>query len=191
MEEKSALRRAIKERLSKFSENDRRVESGIIVRELRKLITEGMKTVAVFSPYVDEPNITPLITEWLDQKKVICLGKNEGNRMIMHRIFSIDDIARNPTTNIPEPTEIHPILEETIDIVLVPGRAFTKEGGRLGRGNGGYDRWISIQRKRNSETQVVGMCFDCQMIDALPMEPHDEKVDIVLTPSKKYIGAKV
>lgn len=182
MEEKAILRRAIKERLAKLSENERRVESAIIVRELRKLCTEAT-TIAAFSPYLDEPNITPLITEWLEQKKVICLGKNSGNRMIMHSILSLEDVARNPVTNIPEPVSHAPIDEKTIDIVIVPGRAFTKDGLRMGRGNGGYDIWIRAQRLRNPATRFIGVCFDCQILQDIPVEEHDEKVNRVVTPS--------
>ncbi len=181
MEEKAALRRAIKERLQDLSLNDRRVESNVIVREISKLIPKEARTIAVFSPYQDEPNITPLITELLEQKRVICLGKNEANHMIMHRIFSIDDIARNPLTNIPEPTAHNPIDEKTIDVVIVPGRAFTRECSRMGRGNGGYDIWIKAQRTRNAATLYIGVCFDCQILQELPEEPHDERMDVVIT----------
>jgi 5-formyltetrahydrofolate cyclo-ligase len=65
--------------------------------------------------------------------------------------------------------------------VLVPGRAFTKAGGRLGRGGGTYDRWINAQRKKNPATRFIGVCFRCQIIKELPMEEHDEKVDEVVT----------
>lgn len=181
MEAKAELRRAIKERLAKISENDRRVESAIIVRELQKILTEEAQTIAVYSPYLDEPNITPLITKYLEQKHVICLGKNEGNHMVMHQIFSIDDVARNPTTNIPEPTLHNPIDEKLIDVAIIPGRAFTRQGQRLGRGNGGYDIWIRAQRIKNPRTQYIGVCFDCQILQNLPEEAHDEKVDIVVT----------
>lgn len=184
MEEKAVLRRAIKERLTRLSENDRRVESQVIIRELRKLCMKAT-TIAAYSPYLDEPNITPLIEEWLEQKKVICLGKNSGNRMVMHSISSLDDVARNPVTNIPEPTSNSPIDEKTIDIVIVPGRAFTKDGVRMGRGNGGYDIWIRAQRKRNPLTRFIGICFDSQILQEIPIEEHDERVDRVVTPNSQ------
>ena len=186
MEAKTELRRSIKERLSRLTENDRRVESQIIVRELRKLLPNNPRIIAAYSPYVDEPNINPLITELLNEKNVICMGKVDGNRMVMHRIQSHEDLHRNPVTNIIEPKEMSPIEESVIDVVLVPGRAFGIDGSRLGRGNGGYDRWIRDQRHRNPHTLMIGICFDCQIVQNIPMEEHDECVNIVVTASKIF-----
>ncbi len=181
MEAKAELRRAIKERLSRMTENDRRVESQIIVRELRKLMPAAPAVIAAFSPYMDEPNITPLLTELLNQKNVICMGKVQGNHMVMHSIESLDDIGRNPVSNIIEPVENNLVDESSISLVIVPGRAFTRKGLRLGRGNGGYDRWLEEQMKRNPATKTIGVCFDCQLLNELPTESHDRPVDIVLT----------
>ncbi len=185
MEAKAELRRAIKERLSRMSENDRRVESQIILRELRKILPSGPHTIGIYSPYLDEPNLTPLITELLEQKNVVCMPKSGTHSMLMHRILSLQEIGRNPVTNIIEPIIDRPVDETTMQTVVVPGRAFTKEGVRLGRGNGGYDRWIQEQRKRNPATRFIGVCFDCQIVQDMPVEGHDEKVDLLVTPRMK------
>lgn len=177
---KSELRLAIKERLARMSETERRVESNVIVRTLDPLLV-GKKTIAVYMPYIDEPNIRPIILQLLKQKNVVCMPKVNGLRMTMHRIRSLDDVGRNQTTNIVEPIENAPIDESSIDVVVVPGRAFTQEGIRMGRGNGGYDRWITEQRKRNTATTYIGACFECQMLTEIPVEGHDEKMDRVIT----------
>ncbi len=187
MEAKAELRRAIKERLQRLSENDRRVESQIIVRELRKILPPPPALIALFSPYVDEPDITPLITELLKKKNVICMGKLEANHMVMHHIRSVADVHRNPVTNILEPRDDSPAEEGKISVAIVPGRAFTQKGERMGRGNGGYDDWIAAQRKRSPNTQYVGICFDCQIVQDLPTEPHDQAVDTVITPLHRYV----
>ncbi len=180
MEAKKELRQAMKERLARMSENDRRVESQIIVRELRKLLPTAPAMIAVYIPYLDEPDIRPLIAELLEQKNMICLPKAEPHRMTMHQIRSLDDIQKNPVTSIIEPARDAPVDEATIDLVLVPGRAFTNTGLRLGRGNGGYDRWMHEQHIRNPKTQYLGICFDCQIVQEMPTEEHDERVDRVL-----------
>lgn len=181
MEAKAELRRAIKERLSRMTENDRRVESQIIVRELKKRMPTAPATIAAYFPYMDEPDIRPLLTELLEQKNVICMGKVEGNHMTMHRIRSLDDVGRNPVSNILEPMKDSPLDEAIISMAIVPGRGFTREGLRMGRGNGGYDRWIAEQMKRNPNMRTIGVCFDCQLLHDLPIEPHDRPVDAVLT----------
>lgn len=181
MEAKAELRRAIRERLSRMTENDRRVESQIIVRELRKHMPPSPAMIALYSAYMDEPNITPLMTELLEQKNVICLGKTDGHHMTMHRIKSEEEIGRNSVTNIIEPQHEDPVDESMIALAIIPGRAFTKEGLRLGRGNGGYDRWLEEQMKRNSATKTIGVCFGCQLLPKIPIEPHDHPVDMVIT----------
>jgi 5-formyltetrahydrofolate cyclo-ligase len=183
MEAKIELRRAIKERLSKMSANDRRVESQVIVRELKKILPPGHITIAAFMPYLDEPDISPLLTELLEQKNVICMGKVEGNAMKMHRISALSDVHRNPVSNILEPKDHNHIDESEIGIAIIPGRAFTKEGLRMGRGNGGFDRWIEELKKKNPSARTIGVCFDCQIVTNLPTEPHDRPVDVVVTPT--------
>lgn len=183
---KSGLRLAIRDRLGKLSARDREVESQIVVRELKKLLPSSPSTIAAYSAYSDEPDLTILITELLREKNVICLPKIEQNHLVMHRIRSVNEVHRHPVTNVPEPIDAFPIDESTIAIVIIPGRAFTTDGHRLGRGNGGYDHWIALQRKRNPATKYIGVCFECQIIQELPMETHDEKMDLVVTARKTY-----
>ena len=118
-----------------MSENDRRVESQIIVRELRKMLPPSPTVVAAYLPYIDEPNITPLLEELLKQKNVICMPKVVGNHLTMYQIFSLSEVKKNPATGILEPMTDQGVDEAMIETVIVPGRAFTKEGLRMGRGN--------------------------------------------------------
>jgi 5-formyltetrahydrofolate cyclo-ligase len=64
---------------------------------------------------------------------------------------------------------------DEITLALIPGMAFDAEGHRLGRGKGYYDRLLP----RLSRAYKMGVCFPFQMVDAVPSEPHDQKVDEV------------
>jgi 5-formyltetrahydrofolate cyclo-ligase len=64
------------------------------------------------------------------------------------------------------------------DLVIVPGLAFTAAGDRLGQGGGWYDRFLAGVRP---ECTSVGVCFVEQIVEALPVEPHDIVVDHVVT----------
>jgi 5-formyltetrahydrofolate cyclo-ligase len=66
------------------------------------------------------------------------------------------------------------------DVVLVPGLAFTRDGARLGRGGGHYDRLLA---EAKGAAITVGVAFDIQLVRELPLEPHDEGVDVVVTPN--------
>ncbi len=69
---------------------------------------------------------------------------------------------------------------EHLDLVVVPGRAFTPLGQRLGRGLGYYDRLIRDYRQKCSLPKVIGVAYSCQMVDVLPCSDYDEEVDWVL-----------
>jgi 5-formyltetrahydrofolate cyclo-ligase len=65
------------------------------------------------------------------------------------------------------------------DLVLVPGMAFDLSGNRLGRGKGFYDRILS-------ETSGVkcGVAYDFQLLETIPTEAHDARVNFIFTPSR-------
>ena len=65
-----------------------------------------------------------------------------------------------------------------IDIVVVPGVAFTAAGDRLGRGRGYYDRYLS---QRGMRAVRVGVCYAHQLVAVLPVEPHDVRMACVVT----------
>ncbi len=64
------------------------------------------------------------------------------------------------------------------DVVIAPGLAFTAARERLGQGGGWYDRFLADAR---ADRTVIGVCFIEQIVDALPTEPHDISMDIVVT----------
>lgn len=67
---------------------------------------------------------------------------------------------------------------EAVDLFLVPGLAFTPDGRRLGRGGGYYDRLLA---RRAIGSTAIGICFAVQLLESLPTEPHDQRVDAVIT----------
>ena len=69
-----------------------------------------------------------------------------------------------------------PVLPAGIDLVIVPGVAFTADGRRLGHGKGYYDRFLV-----GTTAHTVGACFAEQLVDELPVEPHDVRLDRVLS----------
>jgi 5-formyltetrahydrofolate cyclo-ligase len=63
------------------------------------------------------------------------------------------------------------------DLAIIPGMAFDLTGARLGRGKGFYDRWLAA----NPTVRTLGVCFQCQVLERVPVEPHDARVDAILT----------
>jgi 5-formyltetrahydrofolate cyclo-ligase len=78
----------------------------------------------------------------------------------------------------PHPERCPVVAVEEIDLIFVPGLAFTRTGGRLGRGGGFYDRFLAGMRPG---AMKVGVCFHAQLAGELPMEAHDHEVGVVVT----------
>lgn len=68
------------------------------------------------------------------------------------------------------------------DVLFVPLVGFTDTGERLGQGGGHYDRWLAAHRG----TIAIGLGWDCQRVDTLPLEPHDHPLSAVVTPTRIY-----
>lgn len=70
----------------------------------------------------------------------------------------------------------------TPDILFVPLLGFTERGERLGQGGGHYDRWLT----EHPETIAIGLAWDGQRVDTLPIEAHDRPMDAIVTPTRIY-----
>jgi len=77
------------------------------------------------------------------------------------------------------------VFAEELDLVMVPGVAFDRRGGRLGHGKGYYDRLLARVRP---EALLVGVAFECQMFPEIPMLPYDIYMDLVITEKAVYRG---
>lgn len=79
-----------------------------------------------------------------------------------------------------EPADSAPVVEP--DVLLVPLLAFDDDGHRLGYGGGYYDR--TLRRLRDKKPVIaIGLAYDTQEVGEVPIEPHDERLDFVLTPT--------
>lgn len=74
---------------------------------------------------------------------------------------------------------------DDLDLIMVPGVAFDREGGRTGHGKGYYDKLLEHARL---ETPLVALAFECQMFPEIPCESHDIYMDKVVTESSVYAG---
>ena len=81
----------------------------------------------------------------------------------------------------PEPVNAETVVQKAPDIIVVPAVAVDREGRRLGYGKGYYDRFISALRKEGASPFVVAPVFSFQVLDLLPHDPWDEKLDCIVT----------
>ncbi len=181
MQTKRDIRDAVKERLKNLSEKDREIESRSLCKTLKKFLGNEPKVIGAYMPISDEPNIRPLLEELLIAGWTIAIPGLQNNLLEFRIVTDLNETAKGQTT-ILEPTTDHPLIDrKDLELILIPGRAFTRNGDRMGRGNGGYDRWVGEQRKINPDTKYLGICFERQIVPDMPLEAHDEKVDLLVT----------
>ncbi|NUO83297.1 5-formyltetrahydrofolate cyclo-ligase [candidate division KSB1 bacterium] len=113
-------------------------------------------------------------------KRVVAPKINSQTRTLEHYLIPYFEALAPGAFGILEPSSARGAcvlsnLEE-LDLVLVPGLAFDREGNRLGYGGGYYDRLLA-----EIEAPKVALAFEVQIVDAIPAEPHDRHVNIVVT----------
>ena len=133
------------------------------------------RTVAVFAALPDEPATDEVLARWASTRRVV-LPRVEGDAM---RFYACrPDALVFGAFGILEPQGERPCPAGEIDLVVCPGVAFTADGRRLGRGRGYYDRYLGEPAFRGFR---VGVCYAHQLVDDLPVEPHDVRMDRVIT----------
>jgi 5-formyltetrahydrofolate cyclo-ligase len=144
------------------------------------------RSVLCFAPLNDEPDIAPSIEEALRAQKIVALPRFDAGtgRFVAARIDTRSQCLQGPFGAL-EPGPGCPVIAlNQLDLVLVPGVAFDLAGRRLGRGKGFYDRLLAEVRGHK-----CGVAFDEQIVAELPEEPHDVRVDSILTPTRWRLSA--
>ena len=114
-------------------------------------------------------------------------GKPKHDYMEFVYLHSMDECEPN-FMGIPEPPKSlidkdpSRIADEKKVLIMMPGLAFDKAGNRIGYGGGFYDKYLDSHP--DTEFQKIALCFDFQIYDHIPTEPHDEKMDLVISPSE-------
>lgn len=140
------------------------------------------KTVMVYLSAFNEPNTFDLISRLLSSGTNICVPVTDINTHTITPCYlkSLDTLKRG-AYGIYEPCDIISVPTDDIDTVLVPGIGFDKQGNRLGFGKGYYDRFL----KSFCGTKI-GVCYDFQITNLLPVSAHDIKMDFIITEKRIY-----
>lgn len=131
----------------------------------------------------DELPTAALLRTVLDEGRPLLLPRTTSGRLEFAPVAALSAL-RSGAFGISEPG---PEAAATAlcpgDLVLIPGVAFDRRGGRLGRGAGWYDRSLP---PRLAGLRVFGLGFAFQLVDRLPVEPHDRSVDAVVTDAELW-----
>lgn len=133
------------------------------------------KTVLLYHSLNDEVDTHQFVEEWC-KKKQLLLPVVVGDELVLSHFQNVDEL-KTGSFGIAEPTGPLFIDYDQIDFVAVPGMAFDKNGHRLGRGKGFYDRLLP----QLTNAYKAGICFPYQIVDEVPVEPTDITMDGIIT----------
>lgn len=125
-----------------------------------------------------ELSLAPVMAHALESAKALYLPRCEvPGVMTARRIAGMDDLACGMYGLMEPKAECAAADPMEIDLILVPGAAFGRDGGRIGQGGGYYDRFLE-----KTDALRVGICHDFALLERVPGEAHDMKMDFVITP---------
>lgn len=135
-------------------------------------------TVMAYAALDGEVPLVAVLEDVLKTGRTLLMPRCEGlGIMYARRVRTLDELIPG-AYGILEPTECCPI-EENMDLVLVPGLAFDRRGGRIGYGGGYYDRFLS-----GKKAVRVGICAEFALFECIPQTQGDRRMDCVVTPSE-------
>ena len=175
---KQQLRSKILLKLKTQKKEDRNRKSNIIEKKLfRCSVFKKAKTVMFYISFGGEVNTKDMIRKSKESGKIVTVPVCEKNRIINACLLGgRERLAKGPY-GILEPVTKQCFNLRNLDLVIVPGLGFTKQGKRLGRGKGYYDRFL---KKLSSKTDTIGLAFDFQILSRIPTTPTDVNVDRVV-----------
>jgi len=143
--------------------------------------------IAVYLHLNNEVPTDLIIADILARNKICYVPRIDGDVMSFKRVYDQKDVLSFPPGVFgileppPDPEREDPILLKHLDLVIIPGLGFDQFGGRLGKGKGYYDRFISqCEQVLTERPFLIGIAWKEQMVDRVPMEPTDRMLHQVI-----------
>ena len=176
MRDKKTLRREIKLLKDRLSEKDKSRQSDLIWKRLEN--TERFRQAETILMYWSMPDEVPTHDFILRRcsEKTIVLPVVDGDLLRLRQFSGEQKLKRNATLNLYEPLGDDYPDPQNIELAVIPGIAFDRNNQRLGRGKGYYDRLLP-----DINAYKIGVCFDFQLFDNIPVDKFDVQMDEVIT----------
>ena len=182
---KQNLRQDMKEKRNNLTEDEKSCAAANCLSELREL-PEFMDADWIYA-YIacrNELETKPIILWCLRNGKHIAVPKVHGDKMYFYEITSLED-CKPGAFGILEPVGEEKDRIAEPGFMLVPGLAFDREKNRLGYGGGFYDKYIDMHE--GLKTAALG--YDFQLVEKIPVESHDKKMDYIVIGSVSQVVA--
>ncbi len=160
----------------------RQEKDRLITRKFLELAEyQQAETVLLYVSFRSEVGTFNLIEHALKQGKQVAVPKvfREARRLRLYRITSMDELVEGYHGIYEPPVNAGRELDTgSIDVIAVPGVAFDASGCRVGYGGGYYDRLLKTVPLK---TTRVALAYKTQMMESVPIEPHDQRVNKIVT----------
>ena len=178
---------AMRDNLSSIERREKSISISSQVMALPEVI--GAQIVLVYMHFRSEVQTSEMIRQMFAANQIVTIPYTcpDISHLIAVKVTSLEQQVTSGYCGIPEP--IPELIESsscdpvTIDMVIVPGSVFDRCGGRLGYGGGYYDRFLTADAP---DALRIGFAFELQMVDKVPIEPHDQFMDFVVTEENLY-----
>lgn len=133
------------------------------------------RVVLLYWSMADEVQTHAFVERWYKEKTLL-LPCVDGDDLRLRQYTGPECLVSGEQFGIGEPTGPEWTALDKVELIVVPGVAFDHSGNRMGRGRGFYDRLL----KSTPNAVKIGVAYGFQMMDAIPVEPHDVKMNLVI-----------
>lgn len=173
---KQKLRQEMRQHRAELDHETKKKLDAALIHKLEELIKKRLpKRVHCYLPMGSEADIYPVVDFMLRSGITVVTPKSLPKRKLEHLVLKSVHELEDGLFGTKHPAEGRP-FGGSYDLILVPGLAFDGQGHRLGYGGGYYDSFL----KDHSSAYKVGVAYPFQMVDSLPAEAHDVRLDEVV-----------
>lgn len=179
---KDEIRKQILEKRSNLSLEEVDKKSELIIENLTPYL-KNAQNIMIFTDMKNEVRITKLIELYPEKNFFISKIVNSKNREMKINKYNENELVLHKFGYYESSSDDF-YDEKILDIVIVPALAFDSSKNRIGFGGGYYDTFLSKVREKNKTALLIGVCYDFQMIEEVPIEGHDITLDLVINESE-------
>jgi 5-formyltetrahydrofolate cyclo-ligase len=178
--EKRALRAEIRERRRITPERERDSATAAVTGHLKEL-AGGIQSMAAYLSTVDEPNTRDFLGWACEHGIRVLVPFSREDGLLDWAPYDGKEEAED-ALGMPVPTTelLGPIAINAVDLIVVPAACVDRSGMRMGWGRGYFDKTLGSMERR---PPVYAVIFDSELLETVPSEVHDQRVDGVVTPS--------
>lgn len=176
---KQALRDAMRARRAQLEQAQQEADEAALARRI--LLHPAYLSAGTVMAYIaarGEIRLSPVIRDVLASGRRLVLPRCEAPHIMTARhVKSLDELERGAYDLLEPSRACAVVAPEEIDLILVPGTAFSRRGERIGQGGGYYDSFLP-----RTKAVRMGVCHDFALLECLDTQEHDQKMDAVCTP---------